>query len=563
MRNSGASAPFCSVMTGMASHRRCGWSWASVVCALLAALGASLVLIGHAVARTPRGPDLRCGTRLPVLVREAWSAARRVLVPAGPVEVEFCTFGRDHVQIGSYGFAPVIAREFDAIPRSTPVATCKSGTGVQVLADFGYASGRSVSVITDLGPCALVSNGNVHRRATGRFAHLLLDLRHFARIPPPPLSPAPVLARGTPGCTRATAPQPRLSGVATAFTQLGGAPFGIAAAPDLPFAFVASARGTDVMSTATFAPTLVRQITPEHGAFGLGPAGDAISPNGHDLLIADGTGAIVIDVGRAEAGAPDPILGALSIDDQLAVGPIEVAFSPDSRYAFVSVEYSDEIAVFNLRAAIAQDFRSSALVGTIPLGEAVDGIAVSPDGRWIYATSESADGRPVGVLSVIDLNAAETDPEHAVRVNITAGCGPVRVAVSPDGTTVWVTARESDALLGYSVVSLLSDPSHALIANVRVGEAPVGLALIHDGGEIVTADSDRFLVPGASAQLTVVNTAAALDGQPAIVGSLPSGLFPRDETLAPDGTLLVTNYSSGQLEAVNTTAIPQAATPET
>lgn len=46
------------------------------------------------------------------------------------------------------------------------------------------------------------------------------------------------------------------------------------------------------------------------------------------------------------------------------------------------------------------------------------------------------------------------------------------------------------------------------------------------GTLIVVADSNRFNAPGAHADLTVVNVAAALDGRPAIVGHIPAGQFP-------------------------------------
>ena len=73
---------------------------------------------------------------------------------------------------------------------------------------------------------------------------------------------------------------------------------------------------------------------------------------------------------------------------------------------------------------------------------------------------------------------------------------------------------------------------------------------------VVVADSDRFSVAGAQAGLTVINVADALDRRPAIVGDIPAGRFPRDMTAAPDGTVLVSNFSSGQVEAVDTATIP-------
>lgn len=89
-----------------------------------------------------------------------------------------------------------------------------------------------------------------------------------------------------------------------------------------------------------------------------------------------------------------------------------------------------------------------------------------------------------------------------------------------------------------------------------MGEAPVGLRLVRNGTLVVVADSNRFIVRGATASLSVVNVAAALAGRPAVIGSIPAGLFPREMALVPGGRqLLVTNYASGQLEAVSVPSI--------
>jgi DNA-binding beta-propeller fold protein YncE len=69
-------------------------------------------------------------------------------------------------------------------------------------------------------------------------------------------------------------------------------------------------------------------------------------------------------------------------------GAIEVATSRDGRYAFVTLEYDQRAAVFNLADAVSRGFGSADYVGSIPLGQAAVGLAVSPDGRWLYATSE-------------------------------------------------------------------------------------------------------------------------------------------------------------------------------
>ena len=102
-------------------------------------------------------------------------------------------------------------------------------------------------------------------------------------------------------------------------------------------------------------------------------------------------------------------------------------------------------------------------------------------------------------------------------------------------------------MLGFSAARLRSDPARALIARVWVGEAPVGLALVDHGGRIVVADSNRFLAPGGTSSLAVVNVAAALAGKPAPAGLLPAGQFPREMAAEPGGrTLLVTNSIPGR-----------------
>ena len=369
----------------------------------------------------------------------------------------------------------------------------------------------------------------------------------------------------SPACSTATAASPPLSGVRTAMVSVPGSPFGVAVTPDGRWAFVALIGGVGVLRLGSaLAPVMVRTIGLPPGPVSgqVGPpvveaAGETLTRDGRYLLAAADNGAVVISVARAEQGQPGAVLGRLT-DPARAGGAIEVAVSPDGRYAIVTEEGSQQAAVFNLRMALTQGFGPRDYVGAIPLGIAPVGMAVSPDGRWLYATSEVASGSAGmnGTLSVISLPRAETDPAASVVATVAAGCNPVRVVTSPDGREVWVTARASDDLLCFSAAALTARPAGALVAVVRVGEAPVGLMLIRNGS-VVVADSNRFGTPGASAELSVVNAAAALAGRPAVTGLIPAGQFPREMALAPGGQrLLVTNFASGQLEAISVSSIP-------
>jgi DNA-binding beta-propeller fold protein YncE len=345
-------------------------------------------------------------------------------------------------------------------------------------------------------------------------------------------------------------------------TTLPGAPDGVTTTGDGRWAF-ASLQGGEgrisVSSSQGLAPRLVRTIPVPAG----GLSGLAVTHDGRLLLAATDRGAVVVSVPRATGGGPGAALGALTVPARgasAAGGGAEVAVSPDDHFAFVTLERAGGLAVFDLRTAAADGFRHNGYVGMVPLGIAPLGVAVSPDGRELYVTSEQARGPAAGShgsLTMIDVARAETDPGHAVVAVGGAPCHPVRVAPSPDGRVVWVTARTGNELLGFSVSQLLKQPQRALVAAVRVGEEPIGLGVVDGGRRVVVADSNLFGKRGATAQLSIVDTAAALAGKPALIGSIGAGKVPSEIAVEPGGrTLLVGNSSSNQLEAVDVTAIP-------
>jgi DNA-binding beta-propeller fold protein YncE len=356
-------------------------------------------------------------------------------------------------------------------------------------------------------------------------------------------------------CDTAVAAAPVLGAVSQAAVPVPGNPFSVVATADGRWSFVTLNSAVEVLSNRSPAPVADAQVSVPGT-----PQGEQLTGDGRYLLVADGGGAVVIDVARAEDGAAGAVLGTLS--SPAGRGAVEVAVSPDDRFAFVTLELSDSLAVFDLRKALASGFGPADFVGTVPLGTAPVGLAVSPDGRWIYATSESAKGassavQAAGTVTTIDLRQAETRPAGAVAGTVPAGCSPVRVVTSADGKVVWVTARGSDAVLGFSATALRADPGHALLAHVQVGEAPVGLALSGDGQRLVVADSDRFSAKGATANLAVVNVSAALAGRPALLGLIPAGAFPREMTVIPHtNTLLVTDYLAERVQAVNLATAP-------
>ena len=357
-----------------------------------------------------------------------------------------------------------------------------------------------------------------------------------------------------PGCTTATANQAPLRRVRSQTTSLGGAPFGVAVTTDGRYSFVSTGNGVAVLSNhgGSLAPTQVATI-PAPGA----NKGEALTHDGSYLLAAAGSGAYVINVKEAEAGDTGAVLGLLTSPG--GMGAVEVSISPNDDFAFITLQDSSEMAVFNLPKSLAAGLGQTGFVGMVPLGADPVGIAQSPDGRWLYVAQQNVQTpTPLeGKLYVLSMNGAETHPETAVRSSATAGCGPARVIVSANGSDVWVTDRESNALVAFSADRLLSNPADSIIARVNVGQTPIGVTFIRGGTEIMVADSNLNHARGADA-LTLVSTQRALQGggSAAVLGFLPSGQTPRQFGLEPGGTLLVTDNSSGQLQAIDTGSLP-------
>ena len=365
-------------------------------------------------------------------------------------------------------------------------------------------------------------------------------------------------------------PQNSLNTVRTASVSVPSYPFGLVYSSQMDIAFVSLGNTLGVLNTTAFTPSLIRQISlPAAYTGSEGALGITLTNDSQYVLVSTGPGLLVVDIARAVAGSPDAVVGSLNgttKDQTPGKEAIEVTVSLNDRYAFVSQEYgagglagtSGNIDVFKLDKATSNGSVSGTARGYLSLGIAVVGTALSPDGRLLYATSERIlGGSTQGSLSVINVDILEKDPSKALLSNTTSGCGAVRVIVSSDSKTVWVTARESNYLLAFDSAKLRSDPDKALIASVQVGTSPVGLTFARNESRILTADSNRFNYANTTTGLSVVDVQAALAGKPAVLGRVPTGLFPRQFAVSPDGSvILVADYSSKEIQAIDVATLP-------
>jgi DNA-binding beta-propeller fold protein YncE len=356
--------------------------------------------------------------------------------------------------------------------------------------------------------------------------------------------------------------------------SLPGSPFATAATPDGKYVFASlsgAVSGIAIVKQGPRTARLVRVLPTGSPAYGL-----TVTRDGKYLLdtvqaqsSAEPTGVQVIDIEKAAAGDPGAILG--TVPAPYGSQPVEVALSNDGRFAFATNEANETVGVIDFDRAIKSGVNASALVGTIPVDMGPVGLAFSPDGRYLYISNELANTSdpgydltacniptgvgtgtipgPQGTLTVVDLRKAETDPAGSVLASVYAGCTPVRVDLSADGTVAWVTDRASDEIAAYSTRRLIADPSHALISRTPVGAAPVGLQIFDNDRLIAVSNSNRFTT-GEPGSVSILNYRKALSGAgaSATTKTFTVGDFPRQWALSTGGQFLyLTEFSSNTL----------------
>ncbi len=208
-------------------------------------------------------------------------------------------------------------------------------------------------------------------------------------------------------------------------------------------------------------------------------------------------------------------------------GSIGVAVSPDGSRVYVTNLNSNTVSVI--------DTATGQVTDTIPVGISPEGVAVSPDGSRVYVTNQCASSSSSnctnGTVSVIDTASG------LVTASIPVGSEPIGVAVSPDGSHVYVTN------FGSNTVSVI-DMATAVTATIPVGTHPIGVAVSSDGSHVYVASQCAIGGNCANGTVSVIDTASDSVLTTINVGVQPYSLG----AFVGPGALIATNSSASELE---------------
>jgi YVTN family beta-propeller protein len=172
----------------------------------------------------------------------------------------------------------------------------------------------------------------------------------------------------------------------------------------------------------------------------------------------------------------------------VGTNPHMVAFGGGGKYAYVTAEAGQEVTVIDTKTATA--------VAHIPVSHPV-GIVASPDGNTIYVASS---GFEVAFISV---------KSQAVVANVSLAATAYAVAVSPDGK--WLYAVCDHPSKGY----VISVENQSVVADFSIGSGPRNVIVSPDGKTIYVASFDSqslYVIDAETYKVEHKKELGALDG---------------------------------------------------
>lgn len=164
------------------------------------------------------------------------------------------------------------------------------------------------------------------------------------------------------------------------------------------------------------------------------------------------------------------------------IAPVALLASKDQSRLYVAEAAKRQIAILDITGA--------RVVGKVSLPEIPNGLALSPDGKRLYVTTES----PNGSVFVIRSDTAKIESKWQ------AGHTPNAPVISPDGRTLFVCNRFNNN------VSVLDAASGHELAKIPVEREPVAAAITPDGKTLFVAN----LLPNGAANGDYVGAAISV-----------------------------------------------------
>ena len=256
-----------------------------------------------------------------------------------------------------------------------------------------------------------------------------------------------------------------------------GPAFGDDAQATRPRVLYVSSDGSEASSVAMF--TVDRQtgaLTPLANPIpaGTGALGVVATPDGRFVYVADTDADRVLIYSVGKSGVLTKLDEAQTDGD-----PFEMAMAPDGRTLYAAVQGTDQVESFPVRPN--GHLTSPASVpsgGTNPRG-----VAVSPDGRFVYVTNGTRNPAVPGTLAIF---AVTDGGSLRLLKSIDIGRFGSGITISPDGRFLYAESQATNQVHAYrrGADGLLTELPGSPIASPN---DPEGIIVTPDAGHIYVA----------------------------------------------------------------------------
>lgn len=156
-------------------------------------------------------------------------------------------------------------------------------------------------------------------------------------------------------------------------------------------------------------------------------------------------------------------------------GPYQLVFTSDDNFAYVTCRISNDVRVF--------DTQTRQLVTAIPVGVNPLILDISPDDEFVYVANRGTGASPSKTVSVI----RTSDNTEVLKIQ-DVGVEPHGVAVTPDGVWVYVTCENVNSpdtphhpvtgLKTPGYVAVIDAATNQVVKQIEVGAFGAGIAIL-------------------------------------------------------------------------------------
>jgi YVTN family beta-propeller protein len=211
---------------------------------------------------------------------------------------------------------------------------------------------------------------------------------------------------------------------------VGSQPYGVAVTPDGNFAYVTNQCSNNVYKIDAHAFAVVGSPIP----VGANPLGIAITPDGTLAFVANNYSASVSVI----ALASDAVIATLFPAEQGQ--PEWVAITPDGTRAYVTDECNNKLYAYSVQ--------TFALLATIGVGDVPEKVVIDSGATRAYTSNEGSSD-----ASVVDVDPGS--PTYHTRLRTIHGnfAAPEGLALTPDGRYLYVTNEAAAGVITQCAVS--------------------------------------------------------------------------------------------------------------